>query len=77
MSSFLDKLGSNNKKARVVEINARERLGLRSLDGTVYIVAYTGKEERTICARDDYDKGLVKVYQDGKRVMITLQTVSR
>ena len=77
MGIFFGKSKKGKKKPRDVQINTGERLGLRTVDGITYIVAYKGNDETTICERDDYDNGYVKIYQDGKRVMITLQTVSR
>lgn len=65
------------KKKRTEEIFGLERLRLRSVDDVLIVVAYKGQEERKICNLDEYESGQVVVVKDGKRVMLTLQSVSR
>ena len=77
MSRILEKLGFCKKKSRTVEIFGLERLRLRDYDGTLVVVAYKGQEERRICDLYEYENGIVIVVKDGKRIMITLQSVSR
>jgi len=73
-------LFSKNKiETRVEVIQPLERLYLQN-DGkdVLYVVAKKGGNIRQICLLDEYEKGLVEVHnEDGKRVMITLQSVSR
>jgi len=64
---------------RVEVIEPLERLFLQN-DGkdVLYVVAKKGPNIRRICLLDEYEKGIVEVHnEDGKRVMITLQSVSR
>ena len=64
---------------RVETIYGLERLFLQN-DGadTLYVVAKKGPNIRRICLLEEYEKGIVEVRgEDGKRVMITLQSVSR
>jgi len=67
----------SKKSTRVEEIFGLERLRLRSVDNILIVVAYKGSEERKICDLDEYESGQVVVEKDGKRVMLTLQSVSR
>jgi len=69
----------NKNEHRVEVINGLERLFLQN-DGTdtLYVVAKKGSNIRRICLLEEYEKGIVAVVnEDGKRVMITLQSVSR
>jgi len=69
-----------NKKAsnpRVETVHGLERLYLRNHSDTVVVVAYDGKNERKICDLTEYENGQVIVEKNGKRVMLTLQSVSR
>ena len=55
-----------------------ERLYLKSYPDALYVIAKKGDEIRQICTLDEYEKGIVRVFnEEGKRVMITLQSVSR
>ncbi|MCL2426649.1 MAG: hypothetical protein FWD05_09975 [Oscillospiraceae bacterium] len=65
------------KSSRVEEIFGLERLRLRSVDNILIVVAYKGQDERKICNLDEYESGQVVVIKDGKKVMLTLQSVSR
>ena len=59
-------------------IQGLERLYLKSYSDVLYVVAKKGNEIRQICTLDEYEKGIVRVFdENGKRVMITLQSVSR
>ena len=73
-------LFSKNKVERRVEtIYGVEKLFLQN-DGkdTLYVVAKKGANIRRICLLEEYEKGIVEVHnEEGKRVMITLQSVSR
>ena len=62
---------------RVEVIHGLERLVLRNYSDTVVVVAFDGKDERKICDLYEYEHGHVVVEKDGKRVMLTLQSVSR
>ena len=69
----------NKKEHRIETIHGLERLFLQN-DGTdtLYVVAKKGSNIRRICLLEEYEKGIVEVRgEDGKRVMITLQSVSR
>ena len=69
----------NKKEHRIETIQNLERLFLQN-DGkdTLYVVAKKGPAIRRICLLDEYEKGIVEVHnEEGKRVMITLQSVSR
>jgi len=69
----------NKKEHRIETIHGLERLFLQN-DGkdTLYVVAKKGPNIRRICLLEEYEKGIVEVRgEDGKRVMITLQSVSR
>ena len=69
----------NKKNTRIETIQKLERLYLQN-DGTdiLYVVAKKGPAIRRICLLDEYEKGIVEVRdEEGKRVMITLQSVSR
>ena len=71
--------GKNKKEHRIETIHGLERLFLQN-DGkdTLYVVAKKGPNIRRICLLEEYEKGIVEVRgEDGKRVMITLQSVSR
>jgi len=64
---------------RVEVIQPLERLFLQN-DGkdVLYVVAKKGANIRRLCLLDEYEKGIVEVHnEEGKRVMITLQSVSR
>ena len=75
-SAYHKKLSKKNP--RVELISDRERLYLRNYSDVVVVVAAGGLEERKICDLDEYNKGLVKVQREnGKPVMLTLQSVSR
>ena len=69
----------NKVEHRIETIHGLERLFLQN-DGmdTLYVVAKKGANIRRICLLEEYEKGIVEVRsEDGKRVMITLQSVSR
>jgi len=71
--------GKNKVESRVETIYGLERLFLQN-DGadTLYVVAKKGPNIRRICLLEEYEKGIVEVHnEEGKRVMITLQSVSR
>ena len=70
---------SKNKKEPQVEvIHGLERLFLQNNSDILYVVAKKGSNIRKICTLDEYEKGIVQVHnEEGKRVMITLQSVSR
>ena len=66
-------------ETRVEVIYGVEKLFLQN-DGkdVLYVVAKKGNNIRQICLLDEYEKGIVEVHnEEGKRVMITLQSVSR
>ena len=66
------------KEKRVEIIYALERLFLKNYNDVLYVVAKKGENIRQLCELDDYESGVVEVRsEDGKRVMITLQSVSR
>jgi len=69
--------GKIKKSSRTEEIFGLERLRLRSVDNILIVVAYKGQEERRICTLDEYESGQVVVKKDGKKIMLTLQSVSR
>jgi len=69
----------NKNEPKIEVIHGLERLFLQndSFD-TLYVVAKKGSNIRRICTLEEYEKGIVEVRdEDGKRVMITLQSVSR
>ena len=67
-----------NKSPRIEVIYGLERLYLKSYDDALYVVAKKGNEIRQICVLEDYESGAVQVQnEDGKKIMITLQSVSR
>jgi len=70
---------SKNKKEPQIEvIRGLERLFLQNDSDILYVVAKKGRNLRKICTLDEYEKGIVEVHnEEGKRVMITLQSVSR
>jgi len=70
---------SKNKKEPQIEvINNLERLFLQNDADILYVVAKKGANIRKICTLEEYEKGIIEVHnEDGKRVMITLQSVSR
>jgi len=71
-------LFSKKKSTRIEVIHGLERLFLKNYDDVLYVVAKKGDNIRQICVLEDYEKGTVEVHnEDGKRVMITLQSVSR
>jgi len=66
------------KEQRVEVIYGLERLYLMNDADVLFVVAKKGSEIRKICLLDEYEKGIVEVHnEEGKRVMITLQSVSR
>ena len=66
------------KEQRIEIIYGLERLYLKNYSDVLYVVAKKGNNIRQICLLDEYEKGIVEVHnEDGKRVMITLQSVSR
>jgi len=68
----------NKKKSRIETIHGLERLYLKNYDDILFVVAKKGNDIRQICQLDEYEKGIVEVHnEEGKRVMITLQSVSR
>ena len=68
----------NNKEPQVEVIHGLERLFLQNDSDILYVVAKKGGNIRKICTLEEYEKGIVQVHnEDGKRVMITLQSVSR
>ena len=70
--------GKNKKEHRIEVIHGLERLFLMNEADILYVVAKKSSEIRKICTLDDYEKGIVEVHnEEGKRVMITLQSVSR
>ena len=69
----------NKVERRIETIYGVEKLFLQN-DGkdTLYVVAKKGPNIRRICLLDEYEKGIVQVHnEEGRRVMITLQSVSR
>ena len=71
--------GKNKIEKRIEVIQPLERLFLQN-DGkdVLYVVAKKGPNIRRICLLDEYEKGIVEVHnEEGRRVMITLQSVSR
>ena len=70
--------GKNKKETRVAVLQGLERLYLKNYSDTLYVIAKKGAAIRQICTLEEYEKGIVEVHnEDGKRVMITLQSVSR
>jgi len=66
------------KEHRIEVIHGLERLFLMNENDVLFVVAKKGGNIRKICLLDEYEKGIVEVQnEDGKRVMITLQSVSR
>ena len=66
------------KEPRIEVIYGLERLFLKNYDDVLFVVAKKGNDIRQICELDEYEKGIVEVHnEEGKRVMITLQSVSR
>jgi len=66
------------KCSRVETIYGIERLYLKNYSDVLYVVAKKGPNIRQICTLEEYEKGIVQVHDEsGKRVMITLQSVSR
>ena len=71
-----DKISKKNPRIEI--ISDRERLYLKNYSDVIVVVAAGGGEDRKICDLDEYNKGLVKVQREnGKHVMLTLQSVSR
>ncbi|MCL2663640.1 MAG: hypothetical protein FWE83_10010 [Oscillospiraceae bacterium] len=74
-------MGFFNKKKikpQVEVIHGLERLFLQNNSDVLYVVAKKGSNIRKICTLEEYEKGIVQVHnEEGKRVMITLQSVSR
>jgi len=65
-------------KSRVEVVYGLERLYLKNYSDTLYVIAKKGSDIRQICTLDEYESGAVEVHSEaGKRVMITLQSVSR
>ena len=63
---------------RVEKIYGIERLYLKNYNDVLYVIAKKGPNIRQICTLDEYEKGIVQVHDESdKRVMITLQSVSR
>jgi len=70
--------GKERKEPHIEIIHGLERLYLKNYSDTLFVVAKKGSEIRKICELYKYEKGLVEVHnEEGKRVMITLQSVSR
>jgi len=68
----------SKKNTRIEVIRGLERLYLKDYSNTLYVVAKRGNDIRQICELEEYEKGIVEVHnEEGKRVMITLQSVSR
>jgi hypothetical protein len=66
------------RETKVEVIRGLERLFLQNNSDVLYVVAKKGSNIRRICTLEEYEKGIVQVHnEDGKRVMITLQSVSR
>jgi len=64
--------------SRVETVYGIERLYLKNYSDVLYVIAKKGPNIRQICTLDEYEKGIVQVHDEsGKRVMITLQSVSR
>ena len=72
-------LFSKKKNEVFIEtIYGLERLYLKNYSDVLYVVAKKGNDIRQLCTLEEYEKGIVEVHnEDGKRVMITLQSVSR
>ena len=72
-------LFNKNKNERYIEtIYGLERLFLKNYSDVLYVVAKKGNNIRQLCTLEEYEKGIVEVHnEEGKRVMITLQSVSR
>ena len=72
-------LFSKDKREHRIEIiRGLERLYLKNYSDTLFVVAKKGNDIRKICELEEYEKGIVEVHnEEGKRVMITLQSVSR
>jgi len=69
---------STKKEPRIEVIYGLERLFLGNYSDILYVVAKRGSEIRKICKLHEYEKGLVVVqHENGKRAMLTLQSVSR
>ena len=69
----------NKIEKRIEVIEQLERLFLQN-DGNdvLYVVAKKGPNIRRLCLLTEYEQGIVEVHNgEGKRVMITLQSVSR
>ena len=65
-------------ESRIEVIQGLERLYLKNYSDILYVVAKKGSNIRQICTLEEYEKGIVEVHnEEGKRVMITLQSVSR
>jgi len=68
----------SKKEPRIETIRGLERLFLLNDADILFVVAKRGNDIRKICTLDEYEKGIVEVHnEDGNRVMITLQSVSR
>ncbi|MCL2627741.1 MAG: hypothetical protein FWD44_03470 [Oscillospiraceae bacterium] len=68
----------SKKDSRIETIYGIERLYLKNYSDVLYVIAKKGPNIRQICTLDEYEKGIVRVHDEsGKRVMITLQSVSR
>jgi len=71
-------LFSKKIEPRIEVIHGLERLFLQNVSDVLFVVAKKGSNIRQICTLEEYEKGIVEVHnEDGKRVMITLQSVSR
>jgi len=72
------KIFKKKSKSRIEVIHGLERLYLKDYSNTLYVIAKKGDNIRQVCLLEEYEKGIVEVHdEDGKRVMITLQSVSR
>jgi len=68
----------SKNESRIEIIHGLERLFLKNYSDVLYVVAKKGPSIRQICTLEEYEKGIVEVHnEEGKRVMITLQSVSR
>jgi len=70
--------GKNKTESRIEVIQGLERLYLKNYSDVLYVIAKKGAAIRQLCTLEEYEKGIVEVHnEEGKRVMITLQSVSR
>ena len=74
----MKKIVKKANPARIETIYGLERLYLKNYDDVLFVVAKKGNNIRQICQLHEYEKGIVEVQnEEGKQVMITLQSVSR